>query len=350
VPDARPVHITPSAEGTDERLSDVAREARARAGADVTELLQWAVGIGAEVARPGSGATAHRWELMATVAAQDLTLARVLEPHLDAVAILAESGQEPAPSSSWGVWAAEGPAARLVAHADAEGRWVLTGRKPWCSLAGSVSHGLVTAWVGDDERRLFAVELAHPGITVEEATWVPSGLSDVITTPVTMDQVDGIPVGATGWYLQRDGFWWGGIGVAAIWYGGAVGLARRLASHVASRRPDQLSLMHLGEVDAALGGARSALAEAAIRVDDGSASGPGAALLAARVRHIVASAVEDVQRHVAHAMGPGPLSQEPEHVARVADLALYVRQHHAERDAAALGRMLLENDEDYPPW
>jgi hypothetical protein len=349
VPDARPVHITPSTEGTDERLADVACEARARAGADVVELLQWAVGIGAEVALPGRGETAHRWELLATVAAQDLTVARVLEPHLDAVAIMAESGQEPAPSSSWGVWAAEGPAARLVAHADENGHWVLTGRKPWCSLAGSVSHALVTAWVGDDERRLFAIELAHPGITVEKGTWVPSGLSDVVTTPVTMDKVDGVPVGATGWYLQRDGFWWGGIGVAAIWYGGAVGLARRLASHVASRRPDQLSLMHLGEVDATLGAARSALAEAAIRVDDGSAAGPGAALLAARVRHIVASAVEDVQRHVAHALGPGPLSQEPEHVARVADLALYVRQHHAERDAAGLGRMLLENEE-YPPW
>ena len=227
---------------------------------------------------------------------------------------------------------------------------MLTGRKPWCSLAGLVSHALVTAWVGDDERRLFAIDLAHTGVTVEEGTWVPSGLADVITTPIRLDRVPGLPVGATGWYLERDGFWWGGIGVAAVWYGGAVGLARRLATHVASREPDQLSLMHLGEVDATLGAARSALAEAAVRVDDGCATGRGAALLAARVRHIVASAVEEVQRHVAHALGPGPLSQEQEHVARVADLALYVRQHHAERDAAALGRMLLEADEEYPPW
>ena len=319
-------------------------------GANVTEVLTWCAGLGAEAALPGQGATGDRWELLATVASQDLTVARVLEPHLDAVAILAEDGQEPSPSSTWGVWAAEGPGARLIARPDKDGQWALTGRKPWCSLAGVVTHALVTAWLDDDERRLFAVEMSHPGVTVEEGAWVPSGLADVITTPVRMEQVPGVPVGATGWYLQRDGFWWGGIGVAAVWYGGAVGLARRLAAHVGSRDPDQLSLMHLGEVDAALSAARSALADAAVRIDDGSSTGPAAMLLAARVRHIVATAVEEVQRHAAHALGPGPLSQEPEHVARVADLALYVRQHHAERDAAALGRMLLEHDVEYPPW
>ena len=232
-------------------------------GADVTDVLTWCAGIGADVALPGDGATGDRWELLATVAAQDLTVARVLEPHLDAVAILAEDGQEPSPSSTWGVWAAEGPEARLVARADEDGQWALTGRKPWCSLAGVVSHALVTAWLDGDERRLFAVEMSHPGVTVEEGTWVPSGLADVVTTPVRMEQVRGVPVGAAGWYLQRDGFWWGGIGVAAVWYGGAVGLARRLATHVRSRDPDQLSLMHLGEVDAALSAARSALTEAA---------------------------------------------------------------------------------------
>ena len=33
---------------------------------------------------------------------------------------------------------------------------------------------------------------------------------------------------------------------------------------------------------------------------------------------------------------------EPEHAARVADLRLYLRQHHAERDLAALGRLVAE--------
>ncbi len=231
-----------------------------------------------------------------------------------------------------------------------EGTRLLHGRKPWCSLAGEVTHALVTAWVDDTTRGLYAVELADPRLLVEDGTWVPRGLQRVVTTPVSMSDVPGRPVGADGWYLERDGFWWGGIGVAAVWYGGAVGLARRLASGLAARppgrEPDQLALMHLGEVDAALAAARTALAAAADEVDAGRTTGTAAILLGARVRHVVATTVEVVGRHVAHALGPGPLSQEPEHAARVADLALYVRQHHGERDAAGLGRLVLEQ----APW
>lgn len=40
---------------------------------------------------------------------------------------------------------------------------------------------------------------------------------------------------------------------------------------------------------------------------------------------------------VGRALGPAPLALEAEHARRVADLQLYVRQHHAERDQASLG-------------
>ena len=39
-----------------------------------------------------------------------------------------------------------------------------------------------------------------------------------------------------------------------------------------------------------------------------------------------------------HALGPAPLAFDADHAARVADLEIYLRQHHAERDVAALGR------------
>ena len=44
-------------------------------------------------AAPGAGAgrTAHLWAALATLGAVDLTVARVVEPHLDALAILAET-------------------------------------------------------------------------------------------------------------------------------------------------------------------------------------------------------------------------------------------------------------------
>lgn len=335
-------------------LSDVAdpglveswvRRAAELSQAPVEEVLAWAGSVGAQAPGPGGGETLVRWELMAGVAAESLTVARVLEPHLDALAILTEADDPPGPGATWGVWAAEGPGDRLEAELT-EGVWTLGGRKPWCSLAGSVSHALVTAWVSPRERRLFRVDLGAPGVHVEDAAWVPTGLRRVLTTAVRFERVRAVPVGGDGWYLDRPGFWWGGIGVAAIWYGGAIGLARTLARHTRAREPDQVALLHLGEVDACLHTARSVLVAAAEAIDTGGSAGSAPAdpaLLAARVRHVVAGAAEQVLHRVGHALGPGPLSADADHVARVADLGLYLRQHHAERDAVALGRLVLDS-------
>ncbi|WP_299058306.1 acyl-CoA dehydrogenase family protein [uncultured Nocardioides sp.] len=324
------------------------------AGAGVEGAVARADALGRTVPVPGRGATLRRWEALATLGAADLVVARALEPHLDALAILDEAGPSAGPTSTsrvppdatWGVYAAEGPGARLEAHEGPDG-WRLTGRKPWCSLAGTVSHALVTAWVDETRRGLFAVALRQPGVEVEDGTWSPAGLSEVVTTPVAFTDVATTPVGGPGWYLVRPGFGWGGIGVAAVWHGGAVGVARRVHAQAQRREPDQVALMHLGAIDAVLTASRLALADSAAAIDAGDADGEAGMLLAARVREVVATAAEDVLRRAAHTLGPGPLSQEPEHARRVADLSLYLRQHHAERDAAALGRLVADAE---APW
>jgi len=328
-------------------------EARARAGVASAGLQLGSLAPEA-FPLPGGGDTATLWEALANVAAGDLTVARALEPHLDARAILAEAraaGHEVprvVDGDSWGVFAAEGPGVRLTATTastatpgdDTAAR--LSGTKPWCSLAGTLSHALVTAWCDDDRRRLYAVDLRTDAIQVEPVPWVARGLSAVPSGPVTFDGADAIPVGEPGWYLERPGFAWGGIGVAAVWFGGACAVAARLLEQCRRRSPDQVGLMHLGAVDATLHAASATLADAARAVDAGEAVGADGARLALRVRRVVADAVEDVLGRVDHALGPGPLALEEEHAARVADLRLYVRQDHAERDAAALGRSLLD--------
>lgn len=305
-------------------------------------LLAWAQGVGRDMPDPGTGQTQTRWEMLATVASRDLVAARVLEPHVDALAILHEAaphGVDPG-GATWGVWAAEGPGVRLEASQQESG-WLLDGVKPWCSLAGEVSAGLVTAWVDERRRGLFAMRTSDTGFSADVSSWSPSGLVEIATATVTMREVPAHPVGGPGWYLTRPGFGWGGIGVAAVWFGAAVALARRLLLETTRRPPDDIALLHLGEVDARLTAARVLLAHAADEVDAGRAQGAVGAHLAARVRHVVAAAAEEVLMRTAHGLGPGPLSQEPEHARRVADLSLYLRQHHAERDAVALGRMLV---------
>jgi alkylation response protein AidB-like acyl-CoA dehydrogenase len=333
-----------------EFVANLAGRTRAAAG-DIDRALMLARDLGAELAAPGGGQTRSRWSALATLGAVDLTVSRVAEPHLDALAILAESGQPELADatltgSTWGVYAAEGGTARLSARPRpdldprAPNAWQLEGTKPWCSLAEVVDHALVTAWMDKDQRGLFAVSLRQPGVTTQAqpGTWVSHGLSSVRSTPTAYRSADATLVGAPGWYLQRDGFAWGGIGVAAIWFGGAVGIARRLRRQATEREPDQIGWAHLGTVDSALHAARTVLLESADEIDHGRADGESGALLALRVRQVVADAVETTIRVADHALGPGPLAFEHEHATRVSDLRVYVRQHHAERDTAVLGR------------
>ncbi len=291
--------------------------------------------------------------MLSAVAAGDLTAAKVVEAHTDALAILAEAAADPdlgrdeplrvPAGSSWGVFAAEGSGLRVDARPSGQS-WRLSGDKPWCSLADRLSHALITAHTPSGERRLFAVELTDPAARSAGTHWAARGLMGVPSGILTLDQCPAVPVGPDGWYLRRPGFAWGGMGVAACWYGGAVGVARRLMEASRTRQPDQLALMHLGAVDAQLTAARMVLQGAAADVDAGRSDGPAGQLLATRTRAVVAGAAEEVLRRVGHALGPAPLALEPEHARRVADLQLFLRQHHAERDEAALGGQVLADE------
>lgn len=311
----------------------------------VTEALDLAVAVAPLRPFVGQGATLDVWEALASLGARDLALARAVEPHLDALTILDQAGFTHVRGGTWGVFAAEGPGTRLVAT-ETESGWQLDGVKPWCSLAGSLSDALVTAWVGETERRLFWVSLGQAGVRVSSGTWEALGLREIPSGSVAFDGVPARPIGETGWYLDRPGFSWGGMSVAACWFGGAVGVARPLlaAARDAARSDDAILLMHLGRVDARLAEARTALATAAHLVDGGYASAAEGNLLAKRVRATVARAAEDVLRHVGHALGPAPLAEDADHAKRVADLEIYVRQHHGERDDVSLGRSVRDGD------
>ena len=302
--------------------------------------------------RAGSMGT-DTWALLsalATLGSVDLTTARVVEPHWDALAILAQGAATPPQGSTWGVYAAAPPGTRLEARRGEDGAWRLSGTKPWCSLADRVSHALVTADVVAevdvvDQSQpqppgLFAVDLRRPGVSVDPGAWTPRGLQDVVTSTVTFDDVPATAVGEPGWYLDRPGFAWGGIGVAAVWFGGTAAVAGLLWDAARTRPPDQVALMHLGACDVILHATLLALREAAGAIDSGRADGAPGRLLASRVRAQAAACAEQVLSTVGHALGPGPLAMDAEHATRVADLTLYIRQHHAERDLAALGRLV----------
>ena len=322
---------------------------------DIREVVEWCVDTAERVPWPGEGSTAELWEFLATVAAVDVGAARILEPHLDALGILRQAGNpdlsaiHTTPASSWGVFAAEAPGVTLEATEDSAG-WTLTGTKPWCSLADVLSHALVTAHVGDGERRLFAINLRDAGVSVHDGPWTARGLQQVKSTPITLTAVRAIPIGPPNWYVKRPGFHWGGMAVAACWWGGSVGVSRKLFVRLGeSGHPlDPILAMHAGAVDVQLASAQALLRDAAAAVDSGEVTGLELARLVKRVRSHVFAVSEAVLTKVAHALGPTPLVSDESHARRVADLDLYIRQHHAEKDDVSLGKLLYETG--VQPW
>lgn len=286
---------------------------------------------------PGSGQTLARFGRLAQVAGHDLRLCKLFEGHADALAIMAELDSPLPPLGSlWGMWAAEPPSAKLRVRRDGE-RLSVQGRKAWCSGAAVVSHGLVTAWDEDDRQQLVAVPMAQPGVIVTDEGWNAVGMAATGSVDVVFDGAWGLAVGGPGDYLSRPGFWQGGIGIAACWYGGAERLAQVLLEHC-STHAEPHALAHLGAVDSVLNGAACVLRDSARQVD--LAPQADARELAQRTRACVEDTVEQVMRHVGRALGAGPYCKDPHFAQLMADLPVYVRQSHAERDLAGLGELV----------
>jgi alkylation response protein AidB-like acyl-CoA dehydrogenase len=294
---------------------------------------------------PGSGATRARLAAFADLAGEDLSLARLGEGHADAVAILAElGGPRPEPGSRWGVWAANPPGPNVTATRR-ENSWLLHGTKQYCSGARICTDALVTA-AADDGARLFAV--ATERLERDPASWPATGMAGSDTLDVGFPGVPAVPVGPPDAYTHRPGFSHGGVGVAACWYGGARGVARALLSAASKRDVGPHALAHLGAVDLGLRTARAALGQAAdeIDADPGDERGEGP-LRALRVRALTEAVAADVLVRTGRALGAGPLGHDESHSRAVADLTVYLRQHHAERDLARLGEMVAERGDTW---
>lgn len=287
---------------------------------------------------PGSGRTLERFQRLAEVGGHDLGLCKLYEGHTDALAIIQQLGGSPTPSSTWGMWAAEPPDARV--RVSPQGQMVaLNGRKAWCSGAAVLSHALLTAWDEQERQQLVAVALDQPGVTVTGQGWQALGMGATGSVEVLFDGAEAQAIGNPGDYLQRPGFWQGGIGIAACWYGAAQSLAERLRSHC-GHREEPHALAHLGAVDSALHAAATVLRFSALSID--AAPQENAERLARRARAVVENAVEQVILHVGHALGAGPYCKDRQFARLIADLPVFLRQSHAERDLAALGQHIIK--------
>lgn len=294
---------------------------------------------------PGHGATLARWRALAEVGAHDLSLAKLFEGHTDALAILHEAGvQDDDRPSVWGTWCAEAPDARLrLEHGP--GGWTLSGRKAWCSGARGATHAVVSCWDGDGQAMLAAVDLRQSGIAMADGAWQALGMRDSGSIDVHFERATAQPLGGPDFYVRRAGFWHGGAGVAAVWFGAAAALADALRARLAGQA-DPHRLAQLGEVSVALAGSAALMREAAAAID--RAPDADAMLAALSVRLSVEAAATATLAAVGRALGPGPMCKDAAMARRFADLPVFMRQSHAERDQEAVGRIVAAGGE--APW
>ena len=133
--------------------------------------------------------------------------------------------------------------------------------------------------------------------------------------------------------------------MAACWHGGTIAAARPLLDR-SRHSPDPHLLAHLGAVHVALEQNRAILAAAASQLDEHFAvitscwPAPSAPPSNATP--------SEVMDRVGRALGPGPLAHDAGHAALVADLTVYIRQHHGERDLEQSAGASLRLDDPWP--
>lgn len=278
-----------------------------------------------DLPRPGAGRTAARWAALAAFGRRDLALARLAEGHADAVEILAEAGRSPVPGALYGVWAAKSGGTGAVLE---DG--LLTGTVRFCSGLTQLDRALVAA--GD---RLVEADLADAGVRRHPDAWQAVGMDASDSGDVVFDGVRADVIGPPGWYVARPGFALGGAGVAAVWLGGAAGVFDGVLAYLRERgTADDHQLAHVGAMHTALSAADAVLA--------GAAAGDGVdPLLAGTCRAAAERTAVEVLERALKVTGPTPACRDRRFAQRIADLPVYVRQHHAERDLAALGRDVL---------
>jgi hypothetical protein len=132
---------------------------------------------------PGRGETAERHRRLLEFGRENLSLARLVDAHVDALAILAEAGHPADPTALYAVWASEAPDFSLRLDRHSEGL-KLDGSKAFCSGASLVDRALVTA--SAPESRLVDVDLRanRRALKIDGTGWITSAFAETGTATV----------------------------------------------------------------------------------------------------------------------------------------------------------------------
>lgn len=290
---------------------------------------------------------------LAALGRTDIPLARLAEGHVDALRILAQAQADAVPGALYGVWASRSLSSGLRAEAADDG-FALAGTLRFASGAGVLERALVPALVGQEPAVL--VDLDVVGLDADPGSWQTRAMAvsrsfvvQVHRRPVPRSAL----VGGPGFYLERPGFFPGGVGVAAVWAGGLCRTTDVVLGWLGARRWPAGEL-RLGRLRTHRATALAVVTRAAQRLDEvlRPDATPRLPLTAgvlqqhcALARAAVAAAVRGGLEEIRALAGPAGLAFDADLTRAVDDLDLYVGQQNADADAAFLGSTLTARDQ-----
>ena len=271
--------------------------------------------------------------LLRLVGRGSLSVGRVFEGHVNALALVARYGtraqQDAAASDAraghlFGVWNTQSRTEKLVLS---DGR--LTGGKTLASAAGFVTRPLVTADLAGGARQMLLLHL-EPGTRTDLSGWTPQGMRATATGSIALDGIavtSETLIGGPDDYIRQPEFSAGAWRVLAVMLGGLDALIDGLRAHLrqTGRDGDPHQLARAGRALILHETVRLWVDQAARRAheaDDADAIVAYVDLARGAVEAACIEAMAIVQRSVGLTafMRPNPL----ERVAR--DLATYLRQ------------------------
>ncbi|MGI8577872.1 MAG: hypothetical protein ACR2KG_08110 [Nocardioidaceae bacterium] len=279
-----------------------------------------------------TGPLAELTASLVAVARVDLCLARLVEGHADAMRILQEAEVAPL-DGVYGVWASRSLGTGVTADQVLDG-WQLDGELRFASGVDLIDRALVPAWIDAEHHVL--LDIPTSVVTAVPDSWKTTAMdaSRSFTVRLPSVTVEARSVGSTDFYLNRPGFVVGGLCVAAVWVGGA----RQLADLVsASLRPFPTTphqQRHVGLIEQAAWTVQSLLEHAVAELGP---TDEAVSAQIARVRTAVVTACDEIIAQVPIVVGPGGLSRNVRLGRALADLAIYIRQHHLDIELSRIG-------------
>lgn len=289
-----------------------------------------------EVARRGrllwAGRLSDLLAALEEVARVDLCLARLVEGHADGLRILDQAGRDPH-DGVYGVWASRsaGTGVKATLHDD---NWLVHGELRFASGVDLIDRALLPVWPDVDHHVLLDIDVDQ--VEADRDSWHTTAMdaSRSFTVQVETTVEAAAEVGPVDFYLGRPGFVVGGLGPAAVWLGGAQQILDVVTTNLGSFQTTPHQLRRVGVMEQAIWQARTAL-EVATEAAEGAVS-PSAKQVAC-ARTAVVLACDQVLEQAPLVVGPAGISTSPRLARALADLAVYIRQHHLDVELTRLG-------------